>query len=614
MGGDAVSTRPVSNSREKSLWFPRFRKRGEKILHSKHIVIFVIFLTISDCALVIGELILDLYTVKKSLEKLEERSSRLMDGLESKYPSEFSGDSRMLDIDYVIDRLFHADIQWGAGVDIFQSNVTTDYSARNNTPHNETRHRRYAQRTDDYYIQSAMNRTNETAVRHVYWEKNDHTYAEYVAHCLHYASLSVLSILLIEVSLKILCAGSHFVKRKIEVFDAVIILLSFIVDLIFLKGLSNSAISDPVFILAFLLPWRVIRVVNSLVVAVIDHEHVKLRLLYSRKKKLDKTVDNLRNEVDELKSLLHEVRAFCIKDGMEEWKIDNLLGKFAPRRRKDSKFYSLVKLVMSTASVADDKESVSSGSMDLEINQFARRESVLNEYDGCSTSNENTVTSYNFLSVPNAYDSRSLNSDNDISISSRRSSIDSSSRRSSFNDVNLPVPEFIITNPELNTQIPSDAESIEQQQLLPDKKGSTNQVSPILTRKDLPNSLSPYMSRKNLSNQLSPCTSRKSSNSQLSPCLNRKSSASQLSSCLSRKSSNTQLSPCVSRNSSPTQLSPCLSRKSSTNDISPCLSRNNSATQLTPCLSRNSSASDLSGNCNRERVKRSPHRVNFVLS
>ena len=41
--------------------------------------------------------------------------------------------------------------------------------------------------------------------------------------------------------------------------------------------------------------------VAGLVVAVIDHEHVKLRLLYSRKKKLDKTVENLRNEVDELK-------------------------------------------------------------------------------------------------------------------------------------------------------------------------------------------------------------------------------------------------------------------------------------------------------------------------
>ena len=76
-----------------------------------------------------------------------------------------------------------------------------------------------------------------------------------------------------------------------------------------------------------------------------------------------------------------------------------LAGKFAPRRRKDSKFYTLVKLVMSTASVADDKDSVSSSSIENDIRAIANRDSVLNIND-CSNSNENTVTSFNFLSVP----------------------------------------------------------------------------------------------------------------------------------------------------------------------------------------------------------------------
>ncbi|KAL8609548.1 hypothetical protein ACOMHN_000604 [Nucella lapillus] len=191
------------------------------------------------------------------------------------------------------------------------------------------------------------------------------------------------------------------------VFDAVIILASFVVDLVFIKGLQAFPIDDSIFILAFLLPWRVIRVVNSLVVAAIDHEHVKLRLLYSRKKKLDKTVENLRNEVDELKGLLQDMRSFCVKEGLEAWKIDNLLGKFAPRRRKDSKFYTLVKLVMSTASVADDKDSVSSSSIENDIRAIASRDSVLNIND-CINSNENTITSLNFLSIPGSFDSRSV--------------------------------------------------------------------------------------------------------------------------------------------------------------------------------------------------------------
>lgn len=48
-----------------------------------------------------------------------------------------------------------------------------------------------------------------------------------------------------------------------QVFDAAILIVSFIVDLIFVNGLPRYKIEEFVFILAFLLPWRVIRVVNS---------------------------------------------------------------------------------------------------------------------------------------------------------------------------------------------------------------------------------------------------------------------------------------------------------------------------------------------------------------
>ena len=73
-----------------------------------------------------------------------------------------------------------------------------------------------------------------------------------------------------------------------------------------------------------------------------------------------------------------------------------IAGKHAPRRRKDSKFYTLVKLVMSTASVANDNDSVSSSSIENDIRNIANRDSVLN-----MESNENTITSYNFLNTNN---------------------------------------------------------------------------------------------------------------------------------------------------------------------------------------------------------------------
>ncbi|KAH9494785.1 hypothetical protein Btru_020608 [Bulinus truncatus] len=191
---------------------------------------------------------------------------------------------------------------------------------------------------------------------------------------------------------------SSWLYVSTAVFDAVVIIASFAVDLTFIKGLAEFAVEDSIFVLVFLLPWRVIRVVNSLVMAVIDHEHVKLRLLYSRKKKLDKTVETLRNETDELKGMLQDVRQFCIKEGIDASHIDSMLGKFAPRRRKDSKFYTLVKLVMSTASMNNnDNDSISSSSMENDLRHIANRDSTVAEVP----SSQGTMSSLkHYLSVP----------------------------------------------------------------------------------------------------------------------------------------------------------------------------------------------------------------------
>ncbi|KAK6972656.1 voltage-gated hydrogen channel 1, partial [Biomphalaria glabrata] len=213
------------------------------------------------------------------------------------------------------------------------------------------------------------------------------------------------------------------------VFDAIVIIASFAVDLTFIKGLAEFAVDDSIFVLVFLLPWRVIRVVNSLVMAVIDHEHVKLRLLYSRKKKLDKTVETLRNETDELKGMLQDVRQFCIKEGIDASLIDSMLGKFAPRRRKDSKFYTLVKLVMSTASMNNnDNDSISSSSMENDLRHIANRDSALAEVP----SSQGTMSSLkHYLSVP--FCSPPSNSNSDV--------------ESMAGDVAIRSPSIFVTSP-----------------------------------------------------------------------------------------------------------------------------------------------------------------------
>ncbi|GFR94105.1 voltage-gated hydrogen channel 1 [Elysia marginata] len=250
------------------------------------------------------------------------------------------------------------------------------------------------------------------------------------------------------------------------VFDAVVVVTSIVVDLIFIKGLSEFAVDETIFVLAMLLPWRVIRVVNSLVMAVIDHEHVKLRLLYSRKKKLDKTVENLRNETDELKGMLQDVRQFCIKEGIDSTRIDSLLGKFAPRRRKDSKFYTLVKLVMSTASINNnDNDSISSSSMENDLRDYANRQSVLNE----AASNEGTVSSLRqYLSVP--FFSNNVPGPGSSAVSSDQESVSGvgsvdggggGDARRSRADSNLSKPSIFITAPPSDEKITPQGVDVE---------------------------------------------------------------------------------------------------------------------------------------------------------
>ncbi|ESO91547.1 hypothetical protein LOTGIDRAFT_163270 [Lottia gigantea] len=176
----------------------RFRKRGEKILHSKYIVICVIFLTISDCALVIGELILDLYSVKISLQESVGRSNRFLNGLKLRYPDQFQED-RMLNIDYVMDRILSVEINWDNVVDFGRQNLTNNLYS--NFLPNHTRHKRSSQDSVEYLVHDQDVNENGSLFKPIYKHSEEvgHSREEYIAHCLHYASLSVLSILLLEV-------------------------------------------------------------------------------------------------------------------------------------------------------------------------------------------------------------------------------------------------------------------------------------------------------------------------------------------------------------------------------------------------------------------------------
>ncbi|CAG5126250.1 unnamed protein product, partial [Candidula unifasciata] len=90
-----------------------------------------------------------------------------------------------------------------------------------------------------------------------------HSNKEKAEHILHALSLTILSLFMIEVSLKIYVEGRHLLRQKAEVFDAVVVIVSFTLDIVFSFVSIESAAKDAAGLMVILRLWRVTRVING---------------------------------------------------------------------------------------------------------------------------------------------------------------------------------------------------------------------------------------------------------------------------------------------------------------------------------------------------------------
>ncbi|WAR03872.1 HVCN1-like protein [Mya arenaria] len=205
-------------------------------------------------------------------------------------------------------------------------------------------------------FQDQRNQSGSLATWHTVKDVEDESVLKLVGFIFHKISLSISVILVLWVLMKIVCFGSHLLHRRLEVFDTFVILTSFVVDMIFVKGLSMYTLKQFVYILAFMLPWRVIRVTNSLVVAVKDHEHFRLKMLFTQKKKIEHDNKQIRAERDSYKvnygggyteysewlagiraisrlttayaaEQVEALKKLCLSEGIDDWKIFQSLAR-----------------------------------------------------------------------------------------------------------------------------------------------------------------------------------------------------------------------------------------------------------------------------------------------
>ncbi|KAL4225346.1 Voltage-gated hydrogen channel 1 [Mactra antiquata] len=303
----------------------RLRLKGEHMLHSKHVLLAVVVLNLIDCVLVLGELILDIHFIRELRTEADMTSQHFINTLQGKYPDHLYGyDIENLNLLY--EKLYEANCSWNNPTSsAYQTKVELGHFHGNN----QTHFRRRRQYTDSARGNNSINYSTIVTKGNNSINIDDspplhhhgHSIWEHVAHGMHKASITILGILFVENIIKVICMGRGFFIKKLEVFDCFVVIVSFIVDLILLKGLSEYNVQDAVFVLTFLLPWRVIRVVNSLIVAVLDQEHFRLKMLYQEKKVVVAELKILKDKEKRWDFHLQKIEKFCESEGIPKWKI-----------------------------------------------------------------------------------------------------------------------------------------------------------------------------------------------------------------------------------------------------------------------------------------------------
>lgn len=100
-----------------------------------------------------------------------------------------------------------------------------------------------------------------------------------VPHVLHYLSIVILSIFLVEIAAKLYAFRLEFFHHKLEVFDAIVVILSFSLDIAFIDTVD---VRNGTGLLIILRLWRVARILNGIVLSVktqAEHKLMKERQL-----------------------------------------------------------------------------------------------------------------------------------------------------------------------------------------------------------------------------------------------------------------------------------------------------------------------------------------------
>ncbi|XP_015919512.1 voltage-gated hydrogen channel 1 [Parasteatoda tepidariorum] len=132
-----------------------------------------------------------------------------------------------------------------------------------------------------------------------------------IPHALHYMSITILSIFIIEILIKVYAFGLEFFRHKLEIFDACMVFLSFGLDLTFWNQTGVTLI-------IVLRLWRIVRILNGIIMSVkIESDH-KLSKERQLKEGVEQELTKCRLYSNALEQEVETLRSLLKKHGIKE--------------------------------------------------------------------------------------------------------------------------------------------------------------------------------------------------------------------------------------------------------------------------------------------------------
>ncbi|XP_046862676.1 voltage-gated hydrogen channel 1-like [Xenia sp. Carnegie-2017] len=111
---------------------------------------------------------------------------------------------------------------------------------------------------------------------------------------LHYTSIGILGLFLFEIVVKLYAFDCQFFHHKLEVFDAIVVCVSFALDVAYS---GNTDAWDAAGLLILLRLWRIVRIINGVALSV--------------KIEMDHKVHHLKKEIDHLQTQVDNYKVKC---------------------------------------------------------------------------------------------------------------------------------------------------------------------------------------------------------------------------------------------------------------------------------------------------------------